>query len=43
MELATAEVERLNALHTDKDDGVRYWFQYTRLFHDGESAGTIQS
>jgi hypothetical protein len=38
LELATTEVARLNALNDDK--GVRYWWQTTRLFPEGRSAGT---
>lgn len=38
LELAEAEVERLNVLNEDK--GVRYWCQATRLFPEGRSAGT---
>lgn len=37
-ELAEAEVLRLNALNESK--GVRYWWQSTHLFPEGESAGT---
>jgi len=37
-ELAEAEVARLNALVNDSD--VRYWWQCTRLFPEGKSAGT---
>jgi hypothetical protein len=37
-ELAEAEVARLNALREGRE--VRYWWQYTRLFPDGRSAGT---
>ena len=36
--LAEAEVARLNALTEGKD--VRYWWQATRLFPEGRSAGT---
>jgi len=35
-ELAEAEVARLNTLNGEK--GVRYWWRYTRLFPDGQSA-----
>jgi hypothetical protein len=35
--LAEAEVARLNALAEGKD--VRYWWQTTRLFPEGQSAG----
>jgi hypothetical protein len=31
-------VARLNSLNDDK--GVRYWWQTTRLFPEGRSAGT---
>ena len=37
-ELASAEVNRLNALNGNKD--VRYWCQYTRLSPEGSGAGT---
>ena len=37
LELAEAEVARLNALHKGKD--VHYWCQVTRLFPPGNSAG----
>lgn len=37
MELADAEVARLNALQNGKN--VRYWWQVTRLFPPGRSAG----
>jgi hypothetical protein len=36
-ELAEAEVTRLNALNEGK--GVYYWWQSTRLFPEGRSAG----
>jgi hypothetical protein len=36
--LAEAEVVRLNALNEDK--GAHYWWQTTRLFPQGQSAGT---
>ncbi|HEX6987335.1 MAG TPA: hypothetical protein VF170_18300 [Planctomycetaceae bacterium] len=37
-DIAEAEVTRLNALNGGK--GVRYWWQFTRLFPLGESFGT---
>jgi hypothetical protein len=37
-ELAEEEVARLNSVQDSK--GVHYWWQYTRLYPDGESAGT---
>jgi hypothetical protein len=37
LEMAKAEVLRLNALETSKD--VHYWWQMTRLFPDGRAAG----
>jgi hypothetical protein len=37
-DLAEAEVARLNTLNAEK--GVRYWWQYTRLFPEGRSAGS---
>jgi hypothetical protein len=37
-ELAEAEVRRLNALNEGSGSG--YWWQYTRLFPDGQSAGS---
>jgi hypothetical protein len=37
LELAEAEVARLNALGEGKD--VRYWWQTTRLVPSGQSAG----
>lgn len=37
-ELAEAEVARLNTLNAEKN--VLYWWQYTRLFPDGRSAGS---
>lgn len=40
-ELAEAEVARLNALNGG--EGVRYWWQATRLFPDGTSAGTQEA
>jgi hypothetical protein len=40
-ELAEAEVARLNGL--DGDKGVRYWWQVTRLFPEGHSAGTQEA
>jgi hypothetical protein len=36
--LAEAEVARLNALNEAK--GVHYWWQATRLFPEGRSAGS---
>ena len=36
-ELAEAEVARLNALNEGRN--VRYWWQPTRLFPEGRSAG----
>jgi hypothetical protein len=39
-ELAEAEVARLNALATE---GTRYWWQSTRLFPVGRSAGSIDA
>lgn len=36
-ELAEAEVARLNSLNEDKD--LLYWWQTTRLFPEGRSAG----
>jgi hypothetical protein len=36
-ELAEAEVARLNALAEGRE--VRYWWQFTRLFPEGRSAG----
>jgi hypothetical protein len=36
-ELAEREVERLNALH-DRSE-IKYWWQFTRLYPEGESAG----
>ena len=38
LELAEAEVVRLNSLCAEKN--VRYWWQYTRLFPAGLSAGS---
>ena len=38
VELAEAEVARLNALHEGKD--IHYWWQVTRLFMPGQSAGS---
>jgi hypothetical protein len=35
-DVAEAEVTRLNAINGEKD--VRYWWQYTRLFPQGQSA-----
>jgi hypothetical protein len=40
-DLAEVEVTRLNALNEGK--GVRYWWQTTRLFPEGESAGAKMS
>ena len=37
-DLAEAEVSRLNAINAEKN--VRYWWQMTRLFPAGTSAGT---
>jgi hypothetical protein len=37
LDLAEAEVVRLNALTEGRD--VRYWWQQTRLYPEGESAG----
>jgi len=37
-ELAEAEVVRLNALNEGKQ--VRYWWQRTRFFPEGKSAGS---
>jgi hypothetical protein len=39
-ELAMAEVERLNALNASK--GARYFWQVSRLFNEGMSAGTSE-
>jgi len=36
--IAETEVARLNALNAHKN--VRYWWQYTRLFTQGESASS---
>ena len=38
LEIAEADVARLNDLNGHK--GSRYWWQYTRLFPDGTSAGS---
>ena len=40
-ELAAAEVSRLNAVNADK--GCQYFWQPTRLFPPGMSAGTLES
>jgi hypothetical protein len=37
-ELAEAEVARLNALAEGRE--IRYWWQYTRLYPEGQSAGS---
>jgi hypothetical protein len=37
-DLAEKEVARLNALNAEKQ--ARYWWQYTRLFPQGESASS---
>jgi hypothetical protein len=37
-ELAEREVARLNGLAEGRE--TRYWWQYTRLFPEGQSAGT---
>ncbi len=39
LELAEAEVDRLNALREDR--AVHYWWQYTRLYPSGKSAQAL--
>jgi hypothetical protein len=38
-EIAQLEVDRLNAVHADKQ--VRYWYTHSRLFPPGRSASSV--
>jgi hypothetical protein len=40
-EVAKREVDRLNALRPD--GSVRYWYQHSRLFPPGRSAGSDEA